>query len=76
MILRTLTAACLLASVSSMAVAAPPRIEKQGDAFRLVVQGKPMLMLAGELGNSGASSEAYMAAHWARLRAIHVNSVL
>lgn len=76
MILRTLTAACLLASVSSMAVAAPPRIEKQGDAFRLVVQGKPMLMLAGELGNSSASSEAYMAPHWARLRAMHLNTVL
>ena len=74
--LRTLTAACLPASVSSMAVAAPPRIEKQGDAFRLVVQGKPMLMLAGELGNSSASSEAYMAPHWARLRAMHLNTVL
>jgi beta-galactosidase GanA len=76
MIMRTLTAALLLAGCTGAALGAPPRIEKQGDAFRLVVRGKPMLMLAGELGNSSASSEAYMAPHWARLRAMHLNTVL
>jgi hypothetical protein len=42
---------------------APPRIEQQGDAYRVVAKGKPMLMLGGELGNFSASSESYMAPH-------------
>ncbi|UAK26134.1 GH35 family beta-galactosidase [Sphingomonas nostoxanthinifaciens] len=75
MIARPL-AALMLAALAANADAAPPRIEAQGDAYRLIVQGKPMLMLGGELGNSSASSEAYMAPHWARLRAMHLNTVL
>lgn len=35
-----------------------------------------MLLLAGELGNSSASSAAYMAPHWPRLRQMHLNTVL
>src|SRR5690349_10570760 len=35
-----------------------------------------MLILGGELGNSSASSERYMAPHWARLREMHLNTVL
>jgi hypothetical protein len=49
---------------------------KQGTATQLQVQGKPMLLLAGELGNSSDTSEAYMAPHWKRLRAMHLNTVL
>lgn len=56
--------------------AAPPHLEKQGTAMRLIVQGRPMLMLGGELGNSSASSAAYMAPHWARLKRMHLNTVL
>jgi beta-galactosidase GanA len=44
--------------------------------MQLVVDGRPMLLLAGELGNSSASSAAYMAPHWARLKAMHLNTVL
>src|SRR5215470_7259429 len=64
----------VLASVG--AHAAPPRLEKQGTAMRLIVHEKPMLLLAGELGNSSASSAAYMAPHWPRLRQMHLNTVL
>ena len=35
-----------------------------------------MLSSAGELGNSSASSAAYMAPHWAKLKAMHLNTVL
>jgi beta-galactosidase GanA len=56
--------------------AAPPHLEKQGDATHLIVEGKPMLVLAGELGNSSASSVAYMAPHWPRLKQMHLNTVL
>jgi beta-galactosidase GanA len=35
-----------------------------------------MLILGGELGNSSASSERYMAPHWPRLKQMHLNTVL
>lgn len=56
--------------------AAPPQLVKQGTATRLIVQGSPLLLLGGELGNSSASSAVYMAPHWPRLRAMHLNTVL
>jgi len=58
------------------APAAAPHLEKQGTAMRLIVQGKPMLVLGGELGNSSASSATYMAPHWSRLKQMHLNTVL
>jgi beta-galactosidase GanA len=70
-----LIALTLILPVSS-ATAAPPRLEKQGDTQRLVVDGKPFLVLGGELGNSSASSAEYMKPHWPRLKAMHLNTVL
>jgi beta-galactosidase GanA len=58
------------------ALAAVPRLAKQGTATQLIVQNRPMLLLGGELGNSSASSAAYMAPHWPRLRLMHLNTVL
>ena len=56
--------------------AAIPHLETHGSAVQLVVKDKPMLLLAGELGNSSASSASYMAPHWARLQRMHLNTVL
>ncbi len=70
--LMTLVAAMFAA----MAVAAPPKLQKQGDTQQLLVDGKPFLILGGELGNSSASSAEYMRPHWPRLRAMHLNTVL
>jgi beta-galactosidase GanA len=53
-----------------------PRLEAQGSTRRLVVDGKPMLVLGGELGNSSASSQAYMARYWPKLKAMNLNTVL
>ena len=58
------------------AVAGMPRLEAQGSTRRLVVDGKPMLVLGGELGNSSASSQAYMARYWPKLKAMNLNTVL
>jgi beta-galactosidase GanA len=55
---------------------APPHLEKQGTAMRLIVKGRPMLVLGGELGNSSASSATYMAPHWLRLKQLHLGAVL
>ena len=37
-----------------------PHLSKQGAATQLMVDGKPFLMLAGELHNSSSSSTEYM----------------
>jgi beta-galactosidase GanA len=64
------------ATFAAIAVAAPPKLQKQGDTRQLLVDGKPFLILGGELGNSSASSADYMKPHWPRLRAMHLNTVL
>lgn len=76
MIRKATSTLALSALATTTALAAPPELRRQGDATQLVVQGKPMLILGGELGNSSASSAVYMAPHWARLRAMHLNTVL
>ncbi len=53
-----------------------PHLEKHGTATQLIVDGKPFLMLAGELGNSSASSLEYMKPNWPKLEKMHLNTVL
>jgi beta-galactosidase GanA len=43
---------------------------------QLIVDGKPYLILGGELGNSSASDRAWLAPRWARMKALHLNTVL
>lgn len=74
--LRHGLAGLALAATAFQAIAAPPQLVRQGSATQLSVQGRPMMLLAGELGNSSASSAAYMAPHWAKLKAMHLNTVL
>lgn len=69
-------AAALLAAFVTAVNAVPPHLEKQGTTQQLIVHGKPMLILGGELGNSSASSAAYMKPHWPRLQAMNLNTVL
>jgi len=69
--------AALLATTFALpALAAPARLERQGNTRQLVVDGEPFLILGGELGNSSASSAAYMHEHWRRLKAMNLNTVL
>jgi len=74
-ITRVLSGAIGLLLVVTSA-AGVPHLEKQGTAERLIVNNVPMLLLAGELGNSSASSVRYMAPHWPRLKQMHLNTVL
>src|SRR5256885_8115584 len=53
-----------------------PHLRPQGSATQLVVDGRPFLVLGGELGNSSASDPAYMRPRWSRLRAMHLNTVI
>ena len=52
-----------------------PHLEKHGDVTQLMVDGKPYVMLAGELFNSSSSSLAYMQPEWAKLSAMGLNTV-
>src|ERR1700722_13972468 len=53
-----------------------PRISKAGDGGQLIVDGKPYLILGGELGNSSAGTAAQADSILPRLTAMHVNTVL
>jgi beta-galactosidase GanA len=51
-------------------------LEKRGATTQLIVDGKPFLMLGGELHNSSSSSLDYMKPEWPRLAAMSLNTVL
>jgi hypothetical protein len=53
-----------------------PYLQTQGTAQQLIVDGKPFLMLAGELGNSSASDLEYMRPIWPRVVQMHLNTIL
>lgn len=52
-----------------------PRLVKSGKTVQLLVDGKPFLILGGELGNSSSSSIAYMKPIWPKLKQMNVNTV-
>jgi beta-galactosidase GanA len=53
-----------------------PSLRKQGTATQLVVDGKPFLALAGELGNNTATSIENMKPIWPKLKAANLNTAL
>ena len=54
----------------------PPHLEKSGAATQLIVDGKPFLILGGELHNSSSSSLEYMRPLWPKLAAMGLNTVV
>ncbi len=73
-----LTFLALIASTGSVLSQSPnlPHLEKRGSATQLIVDGKPLLILGGELHNSSSSGLDYMKPVWPRLAAMHLNTVL
>ena len=67
-----------LVLLATIANAAPslPHLDKQGDATQLIVEGRPFLVLGGELHNSSSSDPAYMAPAWDRLEKLQLNTTL
>jgi beta-galactosidase GanA len=53
-----------------------PHLRQQGSATQLIVDGKPFLVLGGELGNSTSSSLEYMRPVWPKLVSLNLNTVL
>ncbi len=67
---------CLHAQTGAPAARPLPQIKKNGAVTQLFVDGKPFIMLAGELHNSSASGLAYMKPIWTKLQAMHLNTVI
>jgi len=65
-----------LTAVGTRAQSSLPRLVKTGNSTQLLVDGKPFFILGGELGNSTASSTAYMQPVWPKLKAMHLNTVI
>lgn len=53
-----------------------PRLEKQASTTRLIVKGKPFLILGGELHNSSTSGTGYMRPIWKDLVAKNLNTAI
>jgi beta-galactosidase GanA len=66
-----LGATVLLAQQSAL-----PHLEKRGSATQLIVDGKPFIILGGELHNSSSSSLDYMKPIWPELAAMGLNTVV
>lgn len=66
-----------LTPMSALAqAAAAPKIEQRGVAKQLIVDGKPFLILGGELHNSSSSSLDYMKPLWPKLAGMGLNTVV
>src|SRR5690348_7031730 len=74
-ILVSLVSGCLFCAMTTRS-AELPRISKSGDSGQLMVDGKPYLILGGELGNSSAGTAAQADSILPRLASMHVNTVL
>jgi beta-galactosidase GanA len=53
-----------------------PHLRQQGAATQLIIDDKPFLVLAGELGNSTSSNLEYMRPIWPKLASLNLNTVL
>ncbi len=53
-----------------------PHLSKKGSTTQLIVDGKPFIVLGGELGNSSFTSYEYMEPIWSKLTAMNLNTLL
>jgi len=75
---RLLAAAFATCAIAAQAAPAAtiPQLRPQGTTTQLVVDGKPFLVLGGELHNSSASNLDYLDKQWPRLKAAGLNTVI
>ena len=75
---RVLVVIFLAGSQTSQAgfTQAIPHLSHEHGATQVVVDGKPFLVIGGELENSSASSLAYLDTIWPKAAAMHFNTVL
>ncbi|MES2796162.1 MAG: DUF5597 domain-containing protein [Bacteroidota bacterium] len=68
--------AILLAMNFHLLFAQTPYLDKSGKAPKLMVDGKPFIILGGELHNSTGSDKEAMAKVWKEMKALNLNTVL
>lgn len=61
---------------ASAQVTSVPHLEKRRNITQLVVEGKPFLVLGGELHNSSTSGPAYMRPIWEQMKRKNLNTVI
>jgi hypothetical protein len=69
-------AAPVFTATRSAAISEIPHLVRNGTAVQLYVQGRPFLVLGGEVDNSSTSGLDYMRPVWPRLAGLHLNTVL
>ncbi|MGO9940941.1 MAG: hypothetical protein ACLPH3_25040, partial [Terracidiphilus sp.] len=62
-----LTVACMSISNQAQSRNDPPHLERHGNATQLIVDGKPFLILSGELSNNAATALEPMETIWPKL---------
>ena len=75
-VLTLLAVAGIAAGANSQQGGGVPHLEKRGATTQLMVDGKPFLILGGELHNSSSSNLDYMKPLWPRLAAMGLNTVV
>ena len=66
----------LVITLTARSQQSPPFLAHKGTAKQLMVNGKPFLVLGGELGNSSASDLTYMQPEWKKFTAMNLNTIL
>jgi len=66
----------LLHGVAQLAAQQIPHLDRSEASTQLIVEGKPFLILGGELGNSSAGTAAQADEILPRLARLHINTVL
>lgn len=66
----------LVAIPATSQQSAAPHLEKRGTTTQLIVDGKPFLILGGELHNSSSSNLEYMKPLWDKLAGMGLNTVI
>ena len=72
-LLLVLFCACILQAQNNLSGI---QLRKTDDYTQLLVNGKPFIVLGGELGNSTASSIDYLRDYWQHLEQMNLNTVL
>lgn len=65
-----------LAGSTTLVFAQLPYLDKSGKAPKLMVDGKPFIILGGELHNSTGSDKAALQKVWKEMKEMHLNTVL